>query len=413
MFPIADARGRILAFGGRLLEGDGPKYINSPDTSLFRKHDTLFALDKSMSYIKKAGEALICEGYMDALSFHAAGVRIATAPLGTAFTASQARLLKRWTDRVLLCFDSDDAGRKATERACAIAAGVGLVPLVVSLPGGKDASEILEKEGMGTLQKTANFTINGEDFLVGRARELFDINTVEGKARAAAYLYPYADALDSEVKRYAFLEYASREFGANPLSIRRDYEAAKRFGVGRGDGRGTKNRNGSGGDGSIPGPGQNEVTATRAAKTPDLAFMTAVVLNAEKFGDIRSKVSSEDLDDFRARDLYIALEEGFRADELGVDSVLGRVEDEMARRFVMEGSATGEFSINAERLIADGIQAIRRRSLERRRERVLARMASARSDASRDEPSLNDLLYEKMHLDAELETIKGERDERP
>lgn len=228
MFPISDVKGRVIAFGGRLLEGEGPKYINSPDTPLFKKQDNLFALEKALPTIKKQGEALICEGYMDALSFHAADVRIAVAPLGTAFTASQARLLKRWADRVLLCFDSDEAGTKATERACAIAASAGLDAQVVLLPGGKDASEILEKEGMGTLQKLRDFTINGGDFLVRRAKELYDISTVDGKARASTFLYPYVDALDSEVKRYAFLELASREFGANPISIRADYEAAKR-----------------------------------------------------------------------------------------------------------------------------------------------------------------------------------------
>jgi DNA primase len=401
MFPIADQRGRIIAFGGRLIDGDGPKYINSPDTPLFRKQENLFALDKALPHIKKAGEALICEGYMDALSFHAAGVNVAVAPLGTAFTASQARLLKRWADRVLLCFDSDDAGRKAAERACAIAAGAGLDPRVISLPGGKDASEILEKEGKGTLQKTGDFTINGDEFLVRRARELFDIGTVEGKSKAAAFLYPYADALDSELKRSAFLEFASREFGANPLSIRTDYESAKRAGSARENGRGAD---------------RTEVPSPPAARTPDLVFMTAVVLDAARFADIRSKVQAEDLDDFRARDLYIALEESFRAEDLGVDSILGRVEDEAARRFVMEGAATGEFSINSERLVDDGVQTVRRRSLERKRERLLARMAiagGANAHSDRDGASLNDLLYEKMHLDAELETMKGERDERP
>jgi len=410
MFPISDQRSRIIAFGGRLLEGEGPKYINSPDTPLFRKQDNLFALDKALPHIKKEGSALICEGYMDALSFHAAGVKNAVAPLGTAFTAAQARQLKRWADRILLCFDSDEAGRKAAERACAIAAAAGLDARVISLPGAKDASEILEKEGPGTLQKTGDFTINGDDFLVRRARELFDIGTVEGKAKAAAFLYPYADALDSELKRSAFLEFASREFGANPLSIRTDYEAAKRAGAARDQRRAAAGR----------GEERAEAPAGRVARTTDLVFMAAVVLDAARFPDVRSKVSPEDLDDFRARDLYIALEEGFRADELGADSILGRIEDEAARRFVMEGAATGEFSLNSERLIADGIQTVRRRSLERRRERLLSRMAplgasqaDIRGGAALEGASLNDLLYEKMHLDAELESMKGERDERP
>ncbi len=402
MFPISDMKSRVIAFGGRLLQGDGPKYINSPDTQLFRKQDNLFALDKALPTIKKQGEALICEGYMDALSFHAAGVAMAVAPLGTAFTANQARLLKRWADRVLLCFDSDDAGQKAAERGCVVAAGAGLDPLVVSLPGGKDASEILEKEGMGTLQKTAEFTINGDDFLVRRAKGLFDIGSVEGKARAAAYLYPYADALNSEVKRYAFLELASRSFGANPISIRADYEAVKRGASSRAP--------------RVPAR-QPEAHAAHAAdcvRSDDLVFMAAVVLNADRFMGLRSSVKPDDLDDLKARDIFIALEEGFRADELGVESVLARITDESVRRFIREASASGEFADHADLLIDDGAAKLRRRGLERRRERLLARIADlGASKAALDSEALGELLYEKKRLDSEWEAMKGERDERP
>jgi DNA primase len=396
MFPIVDVKGRVIAFGGRLMRGDGPKYLNSPDTLLFRKHDNLYALDKALPEIKKAGYALICEGYMDALSFHAAGVRQAVAPLGTAFTTSQARLLKRWADRVFLCFDADEAGQKAAERACAVSAGAGLESLVVVLPGGKDASEILEKEGIGTLQKACDLAINGGDFLVRRVQEIFETGTVEGKARAAAYLYPYADALDSEVKRYDFLEYASRKLGANPSSIRRDYEAAKRGGQDR------RAASASGGERRLE-------AAPGAARTIDLLFMAAVVLNADCFESVRAAIGPDDLDDFRARDLFIALEEGFRADDTSVESVLARVGDESAARFVREASASGTFSINAGKFVSDGVATVRRRSIERGRERLRAKIADAEGGAASG-ASLNDLLGEMMRLDSEWEAIKGERE---
>jgi DNA primase len=406
MFPISDAKSRVIAFGGRLLGGEGPKYINSPDTQLFRKQDNLFALDRALPTIKKDGEALICEGYMDALSFHAAGITQAVAPLGTAFTASQARMLKRWADSVLLCFDSDEAGMKATERACAIAAGAGLDPLVISLPGGKDASEILEKEGMGTLQKMRDFTINGGDFLVRRAKELFDTGTVQGKAKASAFFYPYVDALDSEVKRGAFLDLASRELGANPISIRADYDAAK---------RGAHSR--------APRESRpiDERGAATSARTDDLVFMAAVALNPERFEGVRSAIKPEDLDDFRARDIFIAMEEGYRADDVAAESVIGRIEDDSVKRFVREASARGEFAENADKLISDGMAMVRRRSLERRRERLLSRIAALGSVATgsgalsgpastTETEALTGLLYEKKRLDSEWEAMKGERD---
>jgi DNA primase len=399
MFPISDSKGRVVAFGGRLLHGEGPKYINSPDTVLFKKQDNLFAIDKALPTIKKLGEALICEGYMDAISFHAAGIASAVAPLGTAFTVSQAKLLKRWSDKVVLCFDSDEAGQKAAERGCSIAAGTGLDPLVVCLPGGKDASEILEKEGIGTLQKTRDFTINGSEFLVRRAKSLFDTSTVLGKSKAATFTYPYADSLDSEVKRGAFLDLVSMELGANPVSIRTDYEAAK---------RGMKPRAAK----EIQLAG-NRNFPTGSARTDDLVFMAAVVLNADHFGDIRLAIKPEDLDDFRARDIYIAMEDGFRADDISVESVLSRVEDESVRLFIREVAARGEFIVNPTRLLSDGTAMVQRRSLERKRDRLLSMIADiGRSPSLSNTEALKGLLFEKKRLDTEWEAMKGERYER-
>jgi DNA primase len=190
MFPISDARGRVIAFGGRAMDQEGPKYINSPETAVFKKQDTLFALFQALDSIKSSDEALICEGYMDVLSFHAAGITNAVAPLGTAFTSHQAMALRRRASRVVLCFDSDEAGLHAAERACSIAAAVGLETSGLLPEGGKDASEILEKKGAGEVPRMAKNTINAGHFLLTRAGQLFDISTMEGKAKAVSFLYP-------------------------------------------------------------------------------------------------------------------------------------------------------------------------------------------------------------------------------
>lgn len=391
IFPIASSRGEVIAFGGRLLEGEGPKYINSPDTPLFHKQENLFALDKALPAIKKGGKALICEGYMDALSFHIAGLSWAVAPLGTAFTERQAHLLKRWADEVILAFDSDQAGLAAAVKGCVTAAAAGLSPKVLVLAGGKDASEILEKEGAESLQKVQNLAINGDDFLVRRAKELFDIGSVDGKAKAASFLNPYAAALDSEVKRDAFFDLASRSLRADPHSLRLDYEDSR---------KGLSPRGGREAAPAAPVP--------RAARTPDLVFMLALAANDEQFGRVRSGLAPADLEDERAKELYIALEECFRAEERGVEAVARRIGDEALRAAVMESAASGEFAENVERFVDDGLYRIRRRSLARRRERLRERLAELGSEAE----GLSDLQYELMHVDAELTSMKDERDER-
>ena len=154
---------------------------------------------------------------MDALSFHAAGIENAVAPLGTAFTTKQAQTIRRRAERVLLCFDSDDAGKKAAERACSIATEAGLETFVVLMTEGKDASEILEKFGADALKKVPECCINSGDFLIRRSEELFDLGTMEGKSKASLFFYPYLDALDSEVKRNGFFDIVGRRIGGKPF----------------------------------------------------------------------------------------------------------------------------------------------------------------------------------------------------
>jgi DNA primase len=390
MFPIASPRGETIAFGGRLLEGDGPKYINSPDTILFHKQENLFALDKAIPAIKKEGCALVCEGYMDALSFHIAGLSFAVAPLGTAFTERQAHLLRRWSDKVFFAFDADAAGQKAAEKACVLAAAAGLDAKVVVLPGGKDASEILEKEGPGSLQKVRELAINGDEFLLRRARLGFDVGSMEGKAKAAAFLHPYIAALDSEVKRDALFERVAHELRVDARSLRSDYEDAKR---------------------GLPVRRQERPAGERESplqRTPDYVFMVAVAANLELFKDVRKAITIEDLDDRRAKDLFIALEEGYRAEDIRLESVLARLSDEQLRNSVLAAAASGEFDQNADRFVEEGILRIKRRSLALRHEKIRERIAELGTTGE----GLSELQYELMHIDAELAKMKGERDER-
>ncbi|HLD29880.1 MAG TPA: DNA primase [bacterium] len=409
MFPIADQRGRVIAFGGRLIRGDGPKYINSPDTAVFHKQENLFALDKAIQTVKDMNSALICEGYMDALSFHAAGIRNAVAPLGTAFTTKQAQLLRRRSERVSLCFDSDDAGKKAAERACSIAAEAGLDACVVLMSEGKDASEILEKFGAERLKKVPECSINSGDFLIRRAEELFDLGTVDGKSKASLFFYPYLDALDSEVKRNGFLDIVGRRMGINPRGLLTDYQKAKAM-----DGRQAERQE--------KGSTVYLRTGNAGARTADLFFMTAVVLFPEAFSQVKASICSDDLDDTRARDLFFALEEASLRDAKETTSILSLTNDDAARRFVLAVAASGELDQGLENVVSDGIKSVRVRSLERKRMRLISEIGRVSQDSdlsavmaaggsAEKQESVVDLLKKKMQLDVELARLKGEVDE--
>ena len=128
MFPIMDLQGKVVAFGGRILneEESYAKYLNSPETAIFNKRRLLFPIYQALPEIKKRKQAIMVEGYMDAISLHANGIKNVVASLGTAFTVEQARLLKRYAEEVVFSYDMDTAGQNATRRALEIAGSVGL-----------------------------------------------------------------------------------------------------------------------------------------------------------------------------------------------------------------------------------------------------------------------------------------------
>ncbi|HSV56783.1 MAG TPA: DNA primase, partial [Magnetospirillaceae bacterium] len=355
MFPITDPRGRCVAFGGRILAGDAPKYLNSPESPIFRKQENLFALSAASSSIRESRTAVVAEGYMDALAYHQAGVKNAVAPLGTAFTDGQARLLRRYADTLIFSFDADVAGQKASEKALITAARNGLHARVLTIENGKDPAEVLETRGVEELKKFLNSTISGDDFIIRQARGSYDISTAEGKALALKSLFPYMSALDSEIRLAEFADFAAREFRSKLDRILTDFERY-RAGGGRAE-------------------GYSETPAAPLRPTPDLAFLTAAALNPGLFALVRASVGTADLEDEASRDLFLALEECFRNDETNLEALLARIHDSGIRAFLMEKATSGEYSIQAERLVRDGIHAVSERSLDKRRAGLVRRIA--------------------------------------
>lgn len=177
MFPIRNDNSEVIAFSGRLLDADAKaaKYLNSPETPLFNKSKVLFGFDKAKRAISKAGQAIVCEGQIDTLMVHEAGFPNVVAGQGTAFTEYHARALKRQADEVVLCYDSDNAGYKAAERAFQALAPFGLIVKVASLPKGEDPDSFIRKEGVeafGRLLGEAKDFVDYQLAVVGSRRDL-------------------------------------------------------------------------------------------------------------------------------------------------------------------------------------------------------------------------------------------------
>ena len=187
MFSIRDLRDRPIAFGGRVLaEADeqAPKYINSPETPIFYKSRTLYGLNWARHAIRREEHSLVTEGFMDALSLHLGGFPTAVAPLGTALTAEQADLLKRYSSRVYLLYDSDSAGLRATFRAGDVLLAAGCHPMVVSFPEGEDPDSLLRREGADALRSYIGDAVD----VLERKLQILErqgyLDSIEGKRRA-------------------------------------------------------------------------------------------------------------------------------------------------------------------------------------------------------------------------------------
>lgn len=166
MFPIRDAQGRLIAFGGRAITGADPKYLNSRDTPDFHKSSTLFGLHLAKEDLKKSGRIVLCEGYLDVIACHRAGIRTACAPLGTAFGPQHATLVKRWASEAVVLFDPDASGRKAALQAARLLEREGVPTRIALLPSDRDPDDILRTEGPAQLAQAVENPLSPTRFLV-------------------------------------------------------------------------------------------------------------------------------------------------------------------------------------------------------------------------------------------------------
>ena len=225
MFPIFDATGAVIAFGGRVMDGSEPKYLNSPDTPAFKKSRNLFALNYAKDAVNDK-ELILCEGYMDVIALHAAGFQNAVATLGTALTAEQARIMKRYADRIVLCYDSDKAGRMAAERALGILAEVGLEVRVLQMEEAKDPDEFIKKFGSEAFRKLIDAGASSFDFKLRTILMKYDLESPDAKLSAAKDICYEAAKISSHIERELYIMRASKSLGLSVDTLMHDVKKA-------------------------------------------------------------------------------------------------------------------------------------------------------------------------------------------
>lgn len=217
MFPIIDLRGNVVGFGGRALDDQGAKYLNTSDTPVFKKSRNLFAMNFAKT--SKQPGLILAEGYMDVIAIHQAGFDNAIATLGTALTDEQARLISQYTDKVILAYDSDGPGQAATKRAINIFDEVGVKVSVLSMTGAKDPDEFIQKYGRERFAMLLDGSSNALEFELSKIRSRFDISTADGKVNFLKEACKLFAGIRNPVEREVYLTQVANELEIAPQAI--------------------------------------------------------------------------------------------------------------------------------------------------------------------------------------------------
>lgn len=228
MIPIRDIRGRVVGFGGRVLGEGQPKYMNTGETSFFNKRYLLFGLDIARQEVRKTQQVLIVEGYMDAISLHAAGIKNAVASMGTAFAVEQARLLKRMALEVIFCYDSDAAGRRAAVRATTIAREAGLRVRIATVPQGKDPDEYIRQHGREAFLKVIEGAVEGIDFQINETISENNVSNLAGKVETVSNLLPFLLQCKNDIEVVEHIRKLAQRLVIDEGLIMEEYRKAAR-----------------------------------------------------------------------------------------------------------------------------------------------------------------------------------------
>ena len=222
MFPIIDLAGNVIAFGGRVMDDSKPKYLNSSDTPAFKKSKNLFALNYAKNYC--AEQMILCEGYMDVIALHAAGFQNAVATLGTAITPEQARIMAKYTKKVIITYDSDEAGQKAADKAMRLLGEVGIDMRVLTLIGAKDPDEYIKKFGADKFSVVLEGSRTGFEFKLSNIVSNYDIALPDQKIKAAVDVCGVISQVYSNVERDIYISIAAERLGLAKESLANDTE---------------------------------------------------------------------------------------------------------------------------------------------------------------------------------------------
>jgi DNA primase len=325
LFPIHDLRGRVVGFGGRILGVGEPKYLNSPETPIFHKGKLLYHLHAARHAMRKADRAILVEGYFDVIRLALAGIEEVVAPMGTGLTADQAQLLKRHAPQVVLCYDSDDAGLRATFRAGDELLRAGVRVSVATLPEGEDPDTMVQRQGATGLEALLRDAVDVLERKIQILERKRFFETLPGRRRALDRLLPTIRAAGDPITRELYLSRVSEV-----AHVRKDVLEREAVGSGHRDLMGPPPP-------TAPAAGQAMPTLPANAERA----LLIVMLQSDAWRDrVLEKADPEEIEHPVYRAVFEALAEG-RAEQL--DGAAARTYEALRAEGVVDGESDALF----------------------------------------------------------------------
>lgn len=387
MFPITDAQGRIIAFGGRIIGEGEPKYLNSPETALYTKGHNLFGLHFAKEAIRKRGYVVLVEGYLDFLVPFQAGVQNLVASLGTALTDHQVRLLGRYVRQIVVNFDPDSAGVAATRRSLEVLLTNGFKVNVLTLPENLDPDEFIGKYGAESYQKLLRTSSRFLDYIVEQAVRTHDQATPSGKVETINEILPYLKLVSDRIEVLEYVDRIADRLRIDSKLIRNEFRKAV-------EARQERVR-------------EQIAMVTLAVKPAEQTLLELILADGEVRRAVLANLTEDDYRGLRTAELFRVL---IRLEEQGVDPTWRALtealeDDDLAQNLlprllsessILESDGEEEIGTERQRKAYESIHGLRCAQLAERQVALQLEINQAQRD--RDDSALQQLLIRKTEL---------------
>lgn len=395
MFPILDISKRVIAFGGRTLDSSIPKYLNSSDTIIFNKGDNLYNINK-VKEENKTGKIILVEGYMDVISLYKSGINYSVASLGTAFTENQAKLIKKYAEEVYICYDSDQAGIRATDRAIDILLSQNVKPKIIQLTDGMDPDDFVRKYGKLDFELELSKAVTYLDYKIAKIKSRWNLNSSEGIVGFTTEVSDLLIRLKNPIERDVYIDKISKNFGIKSESIisyiqlkGRDFKSKLK------KDKFVEKKN-------LVKKEQNSLDVKKSRAQIEVQLISYLIHGRDLFNIVDSNLESYEFSGMKERDAFEIIKNLYTESDL--DNLEEYIKDNklISEEYLSKLMGVKVDLRNSTDILKELIDTIKNYSLEDRRDKLLEKIKSLDGKKEFDVQELNGLIDELNEINLKL-----------